>query len=156
MRPVVDAYINGTDEHHFKRLIHQYIDATREMQHKTTLVGDYHSGGLGEVKYEVDCEPFKGAWGRPQNDGPASRVITLARFATFLWKFGDEEDKEYVEKVLYDGKFPTHSVIKGDLEHISKRWREPNFDRLSSFFPCPVSCLQSTNLYLRKQSGKKS
>lgn len=28
------------------------------MQHKETLVGGYDTGGLGEVKFHVDYEPF--------------------------------------------------------------------------------------------------
>ena len=43
-----------------------FIEATKDMQHRETLVGGYRTGGLGEVKYMVDREPFKGSWGRPQ------------------------------------------------------------------------------------------
>jgi glucoamylase len=31
--------------------------------------------GLGEPKFHVDGKVFRGPWGRPQNDGPALRVL---------------------------------------------------------------------------------
>ncbi|KAL8293144.1 hypothetical protein RQP46_000838 [Phenoliferia psychrophenolica] len=98
------------------------------MQHQPTLLGGFHDGGLGDVKYEVDNGPFLKEWSRPQNDGPGSRVITLARYAEWLLDNGTEEDKKYVKDVLYDAATPTDSVIKGDLEHIAKEWAKPGFD----------------------------
>jgi glucoamylase len=79
---------------------------------------------LGEPKFFVDGSAYWGDWGRPQDDSPASRALTLIRFARSLLS------QNRIEEVrqLYDGKLPTSSVIKADLEYVSKHWRETSFD----------------------------
>ncbi|KAK4698312.1 glucoamylase, partial [Phenoliferia sp. Uapishka_3] len=126
MRTVVDAFIKG--EKSYRHLIDEYISATQIMQHKETPIGGFSTGGLGEVKFHVDNEPFTGEWSRPQNDGPASRVITLTKFAHYLLDNGTPAEKEFVETTLYDSKETTDSIIKGDLEHIAKDWSVAGFD----------------------------
>ncbi|KAM0754204.1 hypothetical protein T439DRAFT_323080 [Meredithblackwellia eburnea MCA 4105] len=126
MKTVLDSYLKGRKE--FRKLIDEYIDATRIMQHKETPLGGFATGGLGEVKFHVNNEPFTGEWSRPQNDGPALRVITLSRFANHLLDQGTDAEKEYVKTVLYDSKLNTQSVIKGDLEHVAKEWATPGYD----------------------------
>jgi len=84
-----------------------------------------HSGGLGEPKFYVDGSAFNQPWGRPQNDGPALRAITLIRFANLLI---DEGKIALVREKLYDGKFPTRTVIKEDLEFVAEHWTWPCFD----------------------------
>lgn len=147
MRTVVARYIRERDPA-LRATIDDYIAGVREMQHKETPSGGFHTGGLGEVKFEVNNEPFIGEWGRPQvcrklhctsnivltrigtqNDGPALRAITLITFAEHLLDDGTEEEKRFVHDVLYDGKWDSESVIKGDLEHIAKNWAAPGFDR---------------------------
>lgn len=80
---------------------------------------------LGEPKYHVNGSPYMGPWGRPQNDGPALRAITLIRFARILLREGQGE---FVRAMLYDSRLPTHSVIKTDLEYISHHAFEKSFD----------------------------
>ncbi len=81
--------------------------------------------GLGEPKFTVDGLPYTGPWARPQDDGPAIRAVELTHLAFALL---DEGEGELVRQRLYDGKLPTDSVIKVDLEYIARRWREPCFD----------------------------
>ncbi|SCV71672.1 BQ2448_3260 [Microbotryum intermedium] len=122
MRNLVQAYTKkGITKH--RKAIDEYIQATRIIQSKQTTIGGFYDGGLGDVKYHVDHEPFVGEWGRPQNDGPALRIITLAEFAQHQLDHGTEQEKEFVKTVLYDS-----SVIKGDLEHTSNRWPHTGFD----------------------------
>lgn len=128
MRSVVARYIR-TGDPSLRASIDDYIVGVREMQHMHTPSGDFHTGGLGEVKFEVDNSPFVGEWGRPQNDGPALRAMTLITFAEHLLDNGSAAEQAFVREVLYDGKWDSKSVIKGDLEHIAKRWAEPGFDR---------------------------
>lgn len=81
------------------------------------------SNGPGEPKFEVDGSPFNGEWGRPQNDGPALRAITLIHFAKILLKEGEGAK---VSQRLYNEK--PNSVIKYDLEFISNHWNDTCFD----------------------------
>jgi glucoamylase len=81
--------------------------------------------GLGEPKFNVDGSAFTGAWGRPQNDGPALRVITLARFANLLL---DQGQDALVKEKLYAFGLPANTVIKADLEYISHYWQMASFD----------------------------
>ncbi len=82
-------------------------------------------GSLGEVKFYVDGTPFTGPWGRPQNDGPALRAITLTALAHKLYYNGSHPD---LLVKLYDSQMPTSSIIKRDLEYISEHWRDHDFD----------------------------
>lgn len=81
--------------------------------------------GLGEPKFYVDGTPYGLPWGRPQNDGPALRAITLIKWAHIKLAEGDGE---YVKNVLYDGKYPSSSAIKTDLEFVANRWKDSSFD----------------------------
>jgi glucoamylase len=81
--------------------------------------------GLGEPKYYVDGRAYLEPWGRPQNDGPALRAITLIKLANTLLDNGEEE---LVRDLFYSSTIPAKSVIKRDLEYVSHHWRERNFD----------------------------
>jgi glucoamylase len=59
-------------------------------------------GGLGEVKFHGDGTPFTGVWGRPQNDGPALRILALGM------------------------KWP--SIIYKDLNYLKNHWRDFDYD----------------------------
>ena len=104
---------------YLKRLT-EYVEFSRFTQ--TT---PDRTAGLGEPKFHVDGTAFTGEWGRPQNDGPALRAITLSRFADHLL---DRGNSRYVLKHLYTPGLPANSVIKSDLEYVSHHWREPSFD----------------------------
>jgi glucoamylase len=83
------------------------------------------SQGLGEPKFNVDGTPFTGDWGRPQNDGPALRAIAVIRFAHDLIGRGKID---VVREQLFDGHFPSTSLIKRDLEYVANHWQDSNFD----------------------------
>lgn len=82
-------------------------------------------GGLGEVKFHVDGSPFTAPWGRPQNDGPAIRALVLTQLANYWISTGRGHR---VRQELYDGAFPTNTVLKADLEYVSHYWTHPDFD----------------------------
>ena len=44
---------------------------------KVYLIQEIPGTAKGEPKYNINCTPFNGDWGRPQNDGPALRGIML-------------------------------------------------------------------------------
>ena len=70
MRTFVDMYETTKQPIYFQYIIN-YIENESKLQNLTTI------SGLGEPKYEINCSPFNGEWGRPQNDGPALRGIVL-------------------------------------------------------------------------------
>lgn len=79
----------------------------------------------GEPKFNADGSSYSGPWGRPQNDGPALRALTLTRLALYLIERGEED---YVREHMYGGEIPAQGVIKVDLEYVSHHWQNPDFD----------------------------
>lgn len=54
--------------------IRNYVSSQAVLQNVSNPSGTLKDGsGLGEPKFEIDLNPFSGAWGRPQRDGPALR-----------------------------------------------------------------------------------
>jgi glucoamylase len=115
MNLIVDQYANTSSPElraYYLNLIWDYADFSRLNQITPTP-----SGGPGEPKFHVDGSAFTGPWGRPQNDGPALRALTLIRFAKVLIR----ESKMSELKRL-------SSIIKYDLEFVSHHWKEASFD----------------------------
>ena len=80
----------------------------------------------GMAKFHVDTgRPYLGPWCQPQNDGPALRAVALTGFAL---DHLDRGGGSYVRTQLYDGKLPTDTIIKKDLEFIAHHWREISCD----------------------------
>lgn len=102
-----------------RRKIFEYIEFSKKIQQQNTLTG------LGEPKFYVDGTSFKDPWGRPQNDGPALRALSLIHFANLLIEEGNEK---LVREMLYDNRLPASSPIKMDLEYIAHHWRDPSYD----------------------------
>jgi glucoamylase len=73
----------------------------------------------------VDNSPYNGAWGRPQDDGPAIRATALMAYAKHHVLAG--KDAHFMD-FLYKGELPANSVIKADLEYVSHVWAEESFD----------------------------
>ncbi|BGP34199.1 hypothetical protein JCM10296v2_006014 [Rhodotorula toruloides] len=130
-RTIVHRFIRERRAEDWTRLT-EYIEASRIMQHKQTVLGGFEDGGLGEVKYHVDHEPFTGPWGRPQADGPGSRIVTLATLAIHLLEQGKQEEVEFVKRALYPGRpeegIEWTGVVKGDLEYVATHWKIKGFD----------------------------
>jgi glucoamylase len=118
MRSLVDYYEIKNDPK-IKQMIFTWIEAEAYRQDLPTF------SGLGEPKYNIDGSGFTGPWGRPQNDGPALRAITMIKFARILFSQGNHD---YVLKNLYHGILPADSVIKKDLEYVAHHWSEHSFD----------------------------
>lgn len=106
----------------FLNTMKDYVAFSKRNQETPTL----SFGRYGEPKFYVDGRAFNEPWGRPQNDGPALRAITLIRFATQL--LYENVEGEYLRRFLYDSKLPAQSVIKRDLEFIVNHWKDTNFD----------------------------
>lgn len=123
MNLVISYYENSSDPgqraQYFQRLT-DYINFSRENQTTPNW-----SGGLGEPLFMPDGSAFNQPWGRPQNDGPAIRAFVLTRWANDLIAQGQQD---LVTQTLYDGKLPTNSVIKSDLEYVSHNINQSCFD----------------------------
>lgn len=122
MDAVLDLYATAgtqTDRDRYKSAFFDYVRLSRAQQNSRAIAG------LGEPKFFVDGNPYDGDWGRPQNDGPALRAITSIRFARVLLTEGRAD---FVRSDLYDGRLPSLSLIKKDLEYVAAHWREPSFD----------------------------
>jgi glucoamylase len=83
--------------------------------------------GLGEPKFNVDGNPNSDPWGRPQNDGPAMRALNFISLYNMIISENWPE-KDQLVPILYDGRLPSDSLIKKDLEYVAHHWRESNFD----------------------------
>ncbi len=118
MRSLIDYWEISKDPK-IKKMILTWIDAETYRQTLPTL------SGLGEPKYNIDGSGYRGAWGRPQNDGPALRALAMIKFSRLLIAQGETD---YVLKKLYHGILPADSVIKKDLEYTAYNWKVPSFD----------------------------
>lgn len=101
------------------KTLKDYVGFSRKNQNTYTLTG------LGEPKFYVDGRGYFEAWGRPQNDGPALRALTLVKMAQNLIKMGETG---FVKTYLYNSSLPATTVIKTDLEYVAHHWRESSFD----------------------------
>lgn len=114
------------ENHHPKylTLLENYVHWTRLIQHQYDPLGE---NILGEPKFYIDGYPFEGAWGRPQNDGPAIRASVLTRFANDLL---NQNKGQYVANYLYKPSMDPNlmGAIKLDLEYIAHHWEDANFD----------------------------
>ncbi|ORX65609.1 Six-hairpin glycosidase [Linderina pennispora] len=72
--------------------------------------------GLGTAKFYMDGTAYTGPWCNPQRDGAAMRAVSLISYARYLKSQGKDVTQ------YYDGKSPTNSVIKADLEYVANNW----------------------------------
>ncbi len=121
MDPVVSIYAGASpsQKQGYYKLLLSYAQFSRRQQTEPS------AGGDGEPKYNMDGTPFTGPWARPQNDGPALRALTLIHFARALMSQGQTG---LVRSLLYDGKLPTNSVVKTDLEYVAHHWGDACYD----------------------------
>ncbi|KAL2911462.1 hypothetical protein HK105_209074 [Polyrhizophydium stewartii] len=116
-----DGAASGSPRQDMEDLLTAYVNLAKNEQNTNTIAG------LGEPKFNADGSAFNGAWGRPQNDGPALRALTLTGYANFILA-NRPNSVSFVKSVMYDGAFPTNSVIKKDLEFVSNGWTADSVD----------------------------
>lgn len=115
----------SSDPRSSRAAMEDYVIFSRQNQMTSNYSGPADGLGLGEPKFNIDGSPYNEPWGRPQNDGPALRVLALLGFADDLMMTGGED---FVYKYLYRPELPARSVIKGDLEYVAHHWRDSSFD----------------------------
>lgn len=105
---------SGTERDRHDKAMIDYVRFSRANQIQTG------PEAMGEPRFNTDGSINTEPWGRPQNDGPALRALTLMRYARALISEGK---KDFVVKELYSGKYPADTVIKADLEYVGHHWR---------------------------------
>lgn len=101
----------------FENYLNNFLSFSKRNQETQTI------SGLGEPKFYADGSAFNEAWGRPQNDGPPLRALTLIRYARRLLDQGRP-----LPAGLYTSNLPADSVVKRDLEYTAYHWRDASFD----------------------------
>jgi glucoamylase len=136
MNSLVDVYADSPSSALSSRLstiLDAYADLQIDIQHTSNPSGTFDDlSGLGEPKFGVDGSPFTGSWGRPQRDGPALRALTLMHYlreynASHPTVWSSSQAADFYQP-LYHAAMPPNSVIKADLEYVSRYWNESSFD----------------------------
>jgi glucoamylase len=136
MQTLVDLYSNDplSDlSSYLTPILDAYTSLQWRLQHTDNPSGKFSDlSGIGEPKFMPDGSPFTGSWGRPQRDGPALRALTLMSYLRayneshpLLW---DSLDTHNWFEPLYQADMPANSVIKIDLEYVSRYWQRDGFD----------------------------
>jgi glucoamylase len=132
MDVIVSMFMQSVDpaeRQRYMTLLTSYLNFSLGNQVTWNPSSDLEGGrGLGEPKFNTDGSAFTGPWGRPQDDGPALKVLTFIRLANRMLDGGDPNQVELVKTRLYDGVLPTNSLIKRDLEYVSHNWQLTSFD----------------------------
>jgi glucoamylase len=110
MRTFIDMYSKTKDPLYFQYIIN-YLENENKIQDLDTITG------LGEPKYNINCTPFNGEWGRPQNDGPALRGIMLFKIIELF---------QYKYDIIIQNMI-TPIIIK-DLHYLIKNYKKVSFD----------------------------
>ena len=103
-------YKDTKEPKYFQSIIN-YIENESKIQNLDTI------SGLGEPKINVDCSPFNGSWGRPQNDGPALRGIIMIKIIDLF---------KYKYSVLINNLIIP--IILKDLNYIIDNYNKASFD----------------------------
>ncbi|KAJ1947609.1 hypothetical protein FBU59_001859 [Linderina macrospora] len=110
----VSGWLNSTSDSSaaavYKKKLSDYATFSRTIQTVSS------PSGLGTAKFNMDGTAYTGAWCNPQRDGAAMRAVSLISYARYLKSLGQDVS------AYYDGKNPTSSVIKADLEYVANNW----------------------------------
>jgi glucoamylase len=72
--------------------------------------------GIGEPRFNVDGSVYSGPWARPQNDGPALRILTLLHLEEALGQNEPELSRDALK------------IIRTDLDYITAQAASPCYD----------------------------
>lgn len=123
----------GLSQRELETDIRNYVSAQAVLQNVSNPSGTLKDGsGLAEPKFEIDLNPFSGAWGRPQRDGPALRATAMITYADWLISHGETSDA----RIMWP-------IIANDLAYVGQYWNNTGFDLWeevggSSFFTLAV------------------
>ena len=122
--------------------ITDYVHSQRDLQFTRNPSGDDNTGGLGEPKFQFNGNVFKGAWNRPQQDGPALRATAMVIHANNL--LADAQGTVWASSVRTFVQNFIWPIVFDDLKHTERYWNQTSFDlweevKGSSFFTLSAS-----------------
>ena len=117
MREVTHWYETGdaAQKTFLKPYLLNYVFFEKEAQTQQSLPGEET---LGQPKFNMDATIWEGAWGRPQNDGPALRAITLMAIRE---QFKAEPSLQTIDGYILQ-------MVKTDLDYVVSHWQQSSFD----------------------------
>ncbi len=110
MKVIIDLY-KTTFKNDYLILIFNYIEAETKIQRINTLTG------LGEPKFNINCTAYNEPWGRPQNDGPALRLINMIEIYKIFYKSYPNIINKIVLPIIYN-----------DIEYIIDNYKNICYD----------------------------
>lgn len=110
MRVIIDLY-KRTNKDKYLILIFNYIEAEGKIQKIKTLTG------LGEPKFNIDCTAYNEPWGRPQNDGPALRLINMIK----IYKIFNKSYNSIANKIVLP-------IIFNDIKYLIDNYNKTCYD----------------------------
>lgn len=116
MNQVVTEYVNSHGKMKdalYDRLLN-YVAFENQAQRQPSNPGEET---LGQPKFNFDGTVWEGAWGRPQNDGPALRALTLVRIANEVLPAGEQHPlRGTLSQMIYT-----------DLDYLIAHWQDKSF-----------------------------
>jgi glucoamylase len=120
MKTVAQLYTSSPDPQEkaqYYGMMKDYVHFARKNQ---LTPNPSNERGIGEPKFNMDGSAFTESWGRPQDDGPAIRVISLVAFAQQLANSHSPEDRQLLGEI--------RDIIKDDLNYLVKYWNQTSYD----------------------------
>lgn len=147
MRTIVKYYIKTGNLQCFKQII-DYVESEKKIQGIQCITG------LGEPKFNVNQTSFNDVWGRPQNDGPALRVIVMLDIYNNFPNYSSIRNtvKEIINKDI-DYIIQNHNIPCYDL------WEEVyGYHLYTRAVQCKAlkECLKSNIFPIKKDRMEKS
>jgi glucoamylase len=122
MNVVVTFYEHAPDDEdrdEYAEILESYVKFSKLNQTAPQNCSPVVCTGLGEPKFLVNGTVFTGQWGRPQNDGPALRSVTICRWANLL--LNEQSNHPLVDEEL-------KVLVKTDLAYVRDHWSDPCTD----------------------------
>lgn len=122
---ITDELIFGTERVgniSLQTVVEDYTSAQAFLQTVTNPSGTLWPAGLGlgEPKFFTNGTRFNGAWGRPQNDGPALRATTLMEISYAIF-----ERNPMAAQIVSSIYWP---IILNDLLYVGQYWNTTSYD----------------------------
>lgn len=110
----------------YNQLLLEYINNSKSLQRVNNKSGNFSSisnwSNLGEPKFYCNNTSFDLQWGRPQNDGPALRLIAILTYLATL----DLQQVAAIDSALK--RSILDEVCQFDMRFVLKNWNLPSFD----------------------------
>lgn len=103
------------DKPAYEILLKNYVAFESRAQHQPSKPGE---DTLGQPKFNIDGTVWDEHWGRPQNDGPALRAMTLMQIQAYFASKAGNHVSEGVPLV----------AIKNDLDYVCETLNAPTYD----------------------------